>query len=78
MSTASTLFPDHAGDVRSPALIDTAISLICGLVVGIPISAIAATNARWAAIKPILLEAASDLLDEPQARSATFRVVRPE
>lgn len=65
VATAATLFPDQADDPRFPALIDTAISLIRGLVVGIPISGLAAVDARWAAIKPILLEAAADLLDAP-------------
>lgn len=65
LATAATLFPDHADDVRFPALIDTAISLIRGLVVGIPISGMAAIDARWVAIESILLEAAADLLDVP-------------
>jgi hypothetical protein len=64
LATASTLFPEQADDPRFPALIDTAVSLIRGLVIGIPISGRAATDARWSAIKPILLQAAADLLDE--------------
>ena len=63
IATASTLFPEQADDARFPALIDTAVSLIRGLVVGIPISGTEATNARWRSIKPILLDAAADLLD---------------
>lgn len=63
LATASTLFPEQADDPRFPALIDTAVSLIRGLVVGIPISGREATDARWEAMKPILLDAAADLLD---------------
>lgn len=64
IATASTLFPDQADDPRFPALIDTAVCLIRGLVIGIPIAGTAATNARWEAMKPILLEAAAQLLDD--------------
>lgn len=63
IATASTLFPDQADDARFPALIDTAVCLIRGLVIGIPISGMEATAARWAAMQPILLQAAAELLD---------------
>jgi AcrR family transcriptional regulator len=62
-ATATTLFPHQADDPRFPALIDTAVSLIRGLVLEIPIWGRDAVNARWEAIKPILLDAAAQLLD---------------
>ena len=65
--TASTLFPEQADDPRFPALIDTAVCLIRGLLVGIPISGREAVDARWEAMKPLLLETAAQLLDEPAA-----------
>ncbi len=63
-ATAMTLFPDHSEDPRFPALLDTAISLIRGLIMSIPISGRSAVDARWEAMKPILLQAASELLDQ--------------
>jgi AcrR family transcriptional regulator len=64
-ATASTLFPDVADDARFPALIDTAVSLIRGLLMAIPISGRTEVDERWQAMKPILLQAASQLLDAP-------------
>lgn len=63
-ATAITLFPDQAADPRFPALIDVAVSLIRGLVMAIPISGRDAVEARWEAIKSILLESAAQLLEE--------------
>ena len=63
VATALTLFPDQAEDPRFPALLDTAISLIRGLIMSIPISGREEVDARWDAMKPILLQAASELLD---------------
>ena len=65
VATTTALFPEQAGDPRIPALIDAAVSLIRGLVMAIPIWGAEAVGTRWEAIKPILLEAASQLLDEP-------------
>jgi len=62
-TTAGSLFPEIAGDARFPALLDTAVSLIRGLVLAIPISGKANVDARWREIKPILLQAAAELLD---------------
>jgi AcrR family transcriptional regulator len=62
-AAASTLLPDHAEDPRFPALLDLAVSLIRGLVDAIPIWGAEAVNARWEAIKPIVIEAAGRLLD---------------
>jgi AcrR family transcriptional regulator len=63
MVTASTLFPDHADDPRFPALIDGTIAMIRGLVIEIPIWGHEAITARWELLKPILLDAAAQLLD---------------
>ncbi len=64
-ATAATLFPDQTEDARFPALIAATVSLIQGLVMEIPIAGRKAVNARWELIKPILLESAAQLLDEP-------------
>lgn len=65
-ATAGTLLPDHADDPRFPALLDAAISLIRGLIMAIPISGRADVDRRWQQIKPILLQAAAELLDQPE------------
>jgi AcrR family transcriptional regulator len=61
--TATALFPELAGDPRLGALIDGSVSLIRGLVMAIPIWGRDVVDARWEAIKPILLESAASLLD---------------
>ncbi len=63
MSTASALFPELASDQRFPALMDTAVSLIRGLVFAIPVTGRDGAERHWQAIKPILLESATDVLD---------------
>jgi AcrR family transcriptional regulator len=63
-AAAATLFPDQAEDPRFPALIDLAVSLIRGLVDAIPVHGREVVDARWEAIKPIVLEATGRLLDE--------------
>lgn len=63
LATAATLFPEHAGDPRFPALLDATVTLIRGLVLAIPLSGRDVVDARWEAIKPLLLEAAGRLLD---------------
>jgi hypothetical protein len=65
VATASTLFPDQTDDPHFPALIDAAVSLIRGLVMAIPISGREVVDQRWELIKPVLLEAAARLIDEP-------------
>ena len=62
-ATAGALFPEVDDDARLAALMDAAVSLIRGLVMAIPIWGPSAVHARWEAIKPILLEAAAQLLD---------------
>ncbi len=63
-AAATTLFPDQADDPRFPALIDLAVSLIRGLVDAIPVHGREVVDARWEAIKPIVIEATGRLLDE--------------
>lgn len=65
--TAGALFPEQAEDPSFPALIDATLALIRGLVLAMPITGRDALNARWETIKPILLQAAGDLLDAPAA-----------
>lgn len=64
-ATAASLLPEHAEDSSFPALIATAVSLIEGLVIEIPVAGRKTVNARWKLIKPVLIEAAGRLLDEP-------------
>ncbi len=64
VGTASTLFPDLSDDPRFVPLIDASVSLIRGLVMGIPVAGADEIDARWRAIKPLLTDAAGRLLDE--------------
>jgi AcrR family transcriptional regulator len=63
-ATAATLFPEVIDDTRFGAVLDAAVSLIRGLVLAIPVSGREAVDVRWEAIKPILSQAAADLLDQ--------------
>lgn len=64
-STAQALFPGLEGehDERLAALLDGSVAVIRGLIMVLPIWGRAAVDARWEAIKPILLDAAARLLD---------------
>jgi AcrR family transcriptional regulator len=62
-TTAATLFPGQKDDPRFPAMIDATVAMIRGLLMAIPIAGREAVEARWQAIKPLLLESASALLD---------------
>lgn len=62
VTTSGALFPELASDSRLPALLDASVSLIRGLVLAIPVWGSDAVNARWEAIKPIILDAAEQLL----------------
>lgn len=66
-ATAGALFAEQAEDPAFPALLDVVVSLIRGLVMAIPISGRDAIDVRWEAMKPILLRAAADLLDDADA-----------
>jgi AcrR family transcriptional regulator len=67
LETARPLFPALADDPRFPAVVETALSIIRGLVVGIPIAGQRDIDARWAASKPIMLDVVARLLDEAAA-----------
>lgn len=62
-ATAGTLFPDQKDDPRFPAMIDATVAMIRGLLMAIPIAGREAVEVRWQAIKPILLDAAAELID---------------
>ncbi|UTI66706.1 TetR/AcrR family transcriptional regulator [Paraconexibacter antarcticus] len=64
LATAAALFPVEASTPRFVALIDTVVSLMCGLITAIPISGQQAVDARWSAMKPILLDAATLVLGQ--------------
>ena len=65
VTTASTLLPDLADNPRFIGLIDAAVSLIRGLVMAIPVVGREIVDARWEAIKPLIVEASSQFLDAP-------------
>jgi hypothetical protein len=64
-TTASTLFPglEDPRDERLAALLDASVSIIRGLIMVLPIWGHEAVDARWEAIKPLLLDATAQLLD---------------
>ena len=62
-TTARAVLPETAADPRVVALLDASVSMIRGLVAGIPIWGEEVVAARWRAIKPVLLESAATLLD---------------
>jgi len=63
ITTAGALLPELSGDPRLPALLDASVALIRGLVLAIPVRGHEAATARWKAIKPLILDAAAQLLD---------------
>jgi AcrR family transcriptional regulator len=66
MSTAGMLFPELGDDPRLPALLDAAVSLIRGLVLAIPVWGKDNVTARWLAVKPLIVDAAAQILDGVQ------------
>ncbi len=64
-TTAKALFPnlEDERDERLAALLDASVSIIRGLILVLPVWGREAVDARWAAIKPLLLEATAQLLD---------------
>lgn len=60
--TAQTVFPQETQDPRFPIFIDGVYQMIRGLVMGIPTWGAEAIDERWAAIKPVLLEASLEVI----------------
>lgn len=65
MGAAATVFPDEARDPQFPVLIDGVVQVIRGLIMAIPTWGRPVIDARWAAIKPVLVTASSHLLAPP-------------
>lgn len=61
---ASTVMPDLAADGRFAVLLDAAVALMRGLALSLPVAGRDITDARWQAIKPLLLQIAHDILDD--------------
>ncbi len=62
MTTAATVFPAEARDPQFPVLIDGVVQIMRGLIMAIPTWGRPVIDARWAAIKPVLVSASSYLL----------------
>jgi AcrR family transcriptional regulator len=62
ITTAQALIPDQAGHPHLPPLVDAYVALIRGLVMAIPIWGRENVDARWRAIKPLIIESAAQLL----------------
>ncbi|MDO9356686.1 MAG: TetR/AcrR family transcriptional regulator [Solirubrobacteraceae bacterium] len=65
MQTAATVFPDEATDPLFPVYIDGVVQVLRGLIMAIPTWGRPVIDARWAAIKPVLVTASSHLLAPP-------------
>lgn len=63
--TAQTVFPQETLDPRFPIFIDGVYQMIRGLVMGIPTWGAEAIGERWAAIKPVLLDASLEVIPPP-------------
>ena len=63
LAAASTVLGELVDHPEFPALMETGLSVIRGLVMTIPVSGRAAVDERWEAIRPILNRAGSELLD---------------
>jgi AcrR family transcriptional regulator len=63
LSTAQALFPELTDDPRLGALLDASVALIRGLVMAIPVWGLEDVTARWRAMKPFVLDAASQIID---------------
>ena len=66
MGAASTVFPHESTDPRFPIMIDGVVQVIRGLIMAIPTWGREAIDARWALLKPLLVEASTHML-EPAA-----------
>jgi AcrR family transcriptional regulator len=63
LGTAQALFPELTENPRLPALLDASVALIRGLVMAIPVWGIEDVTRRWHAMKPIVLDAAAEIID---------------
>lgn len=66
MSTAATVFPAESEDPQFPVLIDGVVQVIRGLIMAIPTWGRPVIDARWEALKPVLVTASSHLLAPPE------------
>ena len=63
MAMTASVAPDLVDDPEFPALSDTGLSLIRGLVMAIPVWGRDAVAARWQAIRPVLHRTVGQILD---------------
>lgn len=62
LNTAYTLFPELADDPRLPAMLDSAVAFIRGLVMAIPVWGYENVAERWRVMKPLFLQATDEIL----------------
>ena len=63
IDSATTHFPQAAGDLRALALLDAVITLIRGFVMQIPVVGREAVETRWQLARPFVVENAERLLE---------------
>jgi AcrR family transcriptional regulator len=68
MGLVSAAAPDLLDDPDFPALSETGLAVIRGLVMAIPVWGLDAVEQRWQAIRPVLARASADLLAGSPAR----------
>jgi AcrR family transcriptional regulator len=73
VATAGAVLPELVEHPSFPALVDSSLSLIRGLVMAIPVSGREAVDARWQSMRPLLAQMAGNLLDDDDAGGAGGR-----
>jgi AcrR family transcriptional regulator len=65
VDSAAVHFPHAAGQPEALAMLDAVVTLIRGFVMQIPVAGRADVEARWRAVRPLVIDAAERLLDRP-------------
>jgi AcrR family transcriptional regulator len=65
VDSAGAHFPHVAGQPEALAVLDAVITVIRGFVMQIPVAGRESVEARWRAVRPLVVETAERLLDRP-------------
>jgi AcrR family transcriptional regulator len=65
IESAGAQFPHAVGRPEALAMLDAAVTLIRGFVMQIPVAGREEVEARWQAVRPLVVESAERLLDRP-------------
>lgn len=76
LAAATAVLGDLVEHPDFPAVLDTGLSLIRGLVMAIPVSGRKAVDQRWETIRPIISQTATELLEAPASGPERVRTTR--